>query len=156
MTNCFLRDAAKTCHGDSSLGWATSAFPANDAKVRSASKSHSLGKHKQSLSDSIKPPKAKLKKIVTEHNETRPLFSELEFQPTRTVGSKDPNLRFDLMPEIIQESWLRDVNNEFTYSIDDEVLPELGSLEMVPHNYSFEAMSGLEDCSILSEYTDIG
>ncbi|KAL5741842.1 hypothetical protein ACOSP7_028574 [Xanthoceras sorbifolium] len=150
-----FRDAARACT-EHSLGWASSAFPANGAKLRSASKSQSLGKHKLSFSDSIKPPKSKLKKISMEHGETGQLLTEPEFQPVPTVASKDPNLRFDLTPEIIHESWFNDMDSDFTSCIDKELSVEIESFEMVPHNYSSDLILGLEDCSILPEYTDIG
>ncbi|KAK3227231.1 hypothetical protein Dsin_007093 [Dipteronia sinensis] len=150
-----FRDAARACIEDN-MGWASSAFPANDTKLRSALKSQYLGKHKLSLSDSIKPPKSKMKKISVEHGETRQMLPEPEFQPVPTVALKDPNLRFDLTPEIIQESWFNDMDSDFTSCIDKDLSLGIESFEMVPHNYSSDLIFGLEDCSILPEFTDIG
>ncbi|XP_031278129.1 protein PHOTOPERIOD-INDEPENDENT EARLY FLOWERING 1-like [Pistacia vera] len=150
-----FRDAARACSEDS-VSWASSAFPANDARLRSVPKLPSLGKHKLS-SDSTKPPKSKLKKTSIEHGDIRQFLLEPGFQPTPPVTTKDPNLRFDLTPAIIQESWSDYApDGNILSCMDKEFSLEMESLEMVSHDYYPDLLSGLEDCSILPEYTDIG
>ncbi|KAF2314573.1 hypothetical protein GH714_027718 [Hevea brasiliensis] len=149
----FLRDAARACF-EGSLGWASSAFPANDVKLRTASKPQSLGKHKLSVSDS-KPPRSKLKK-TSERGEMHNLFAEPALQPLLTVSPRDPNLRFDLAPAVIQDGWTNDRDSCSISFLDEELPGELGSFEAMPHDYVPGLISGLDDCSLLPEYTDIG
>lgn len=144
-----FRDAARACIEDS-LGWASSAFPANDVKLRSVPKSQSLGKHKLSLSDSIKWPKSKLRKTSMEHSEIQ--HSSPEPVSNQAVATKDPNLRFGL----IQEAWLEDVDGDLLSCMDQELSPETVFSSEIPHNYFPDVISGLDDCSILPDYTDIG
>ncbi|XP_043806971.1 protein PHOTOPERIOD-INDEPENDENT EARLY FLOWERING 1 isoform X4 [Manihot esculenta] len=148
-----FRDAARACF-EGRPGWASSAFPANDLKLRAASKPQSLGKHKLSVSDS-KPPRSKLKK-TSERGEMHNLFAEPALQPLSTVSSRDPNLRFDLTPAIIQDGWMID-RDSCSISFWDEELPgEFASFKSIPHDYDADLISGLDDFSLLPEYTDIG
>ncbi|KAJ9153312.1 hypothetical protein P3X46_026762 [Hevea brasiliensis] len=148
-----FKDAARACF-EGSLGWASSAFPANDVKLRTASKPQSLGKHKLSVSDS-KPPRSKLKK-TSERGEMHNLFAEPALQPLLTVSPRDPNLRFDLAPAVIQDGWTNDRDSCSISYLDEELPGELGSFEAMPHDYVPGLISGLDDCSLLPEYTDIG
>ncbi|KAJ6704488.1 HELICASE SRCAP [Salix viminalis] len=96
-----FRDAARAC-AEGGLGWVSSTAPANDFKLRLASKTQSLGKHKLSISESTKPPRSKMKKTLVEHSEGH-LFAEPVPQPLSILSSRDPNLRFDLPPTVIQD-----------------------------------------------------
>ncbi|GAY32612.1 hypothetical protein CUMW_003290 [Citrus unshiu] len=144
-----FRDAARACIEDG-LGWASSAFPANDAKLRSVPKSQSLGKHKLSLSDSVKFPKSKLRKTSMEHSEIQ--HSSPEPVSNQAVATKDANLRFDL----IQEAWLEDMDGGRLSCMDQDLSLETVLSSEIPHNYFPDVISGLDDCSILPDYTDIG
>eukprot|EP00257_Ricinus_communis_P018634 XP_015577402.1 protein PHOTOPERIOD-INDEPENDENT EARLY FLOWERING 1 isoform X1 [Ricinus communis] len=150
-----FRDAARACD-EGGLGWASSAFPANDIKLRPGPKPQSLGKHKPSLPDTVKPPRSKLKRTL-EHGEIHQyLLAEPVFQSPHAVSPRDPNLKFDLTPAVLQDGW---TNDTYGYSIscfDNELSLEIGSLEAVPHNYVPDLISGLDDCSLLPEFTDIG
>lgn len=152
---CFPRDAARACV-EGGLGWASSAFPANDIKLRPTSKSQSLGKHKLSVSDSIKPPRSKSKKTSMEHSEIHSLFAEPVFQPLPTVSPRDPNLRFDLTPAVIQDGCMDDRDSNSILCMDEELASAVGSFEAVPHNYNPGIISGLDDYLLLPEFTDIG
>uniref|UniRef100_A0A2P2L6V3 DNA helicase n=1 Tax=Rhizophora mucronata TaxID=61149 RepID=A0A2P2L6V3_RHIMU len=151
MAESRFRDAARSCVDDG-LGWASSAFPASDVKLRSAS----LGKHKLSISDSGKPSRSKQKKTSTEHGEICHLFSEPVFQPQHAVSSKDPNLHFDLTPADIQNGWTDDSDSLSNSLLNLEHPIETESLVSVPHEYMPGFISSLDDFSLLPEYTDIG
>lgn len=84
------------------------------------------------------------------------LFAEPALQPLSTVSSRDPNLRFDLTPAIIQDGWMID-RDSCSISFWDEELPgEFASFKSIPHDYDADLISGLDDFSLLPEYTDIG
>ncbi|KAJ6700693.1 hypothetical protein OIU74_012108 [Salix koriyanagi] len=93
-----FRDAARACVEDS-LGWVSSALPANDLKLCLASKTQSLGKHKLSVSESTKPPRSKTRKTSMEQSG----HAELSTQPQSALSVRDPSLRFDLPPAVIQD-----------------------------------------------------
>ncbi|XP_044486357.1 protein PHOTOPERIOD-INDEPENDENT EARLY FLOWERING 1 isoform X4 [Mangifera indica] len=153
-----FRDAARACTEDS-CGWASSAFPTNEARLRLVPKLPSLGKHKLS-SDSVKPPKSKHKKTSIEHGNMRQFLLEQGFQPTLPmppITAKDPNLRFDLTPAVIQEGWSDDAADSNAFPcVDEDFSLGMESLEVAPNDYFPDLLSGLEDCSILPEYSDIG
>uniref|UniRef100_A0A6N2KFJ9 DNA helicase n=1 Tax=Salix viminalis TaxID=40686 RepID=A0A6N2KFJ9_SALVM len=145
-----FRDAARAC-AEGGLGWVSSTAPANDFKLRLASKTQSLGKHKLSISESTKPPRSKMKKTLVEHSEGH-LFAEPVPQPLSILSSRDPNLRFDLPPTVIQDD-----EDEYSIScIEKELSAATGTLDAVPHDYVLGWTSGLDDFSSLPEFTDIG
>lgn len=146
--------AARACVEDG-LGWASSVFPTNDVKNRSASKLPSLGKHKHSISDSMKP-KSKLKRSSTEHSEMPHLISEPVLEPLPAAALKDRDLSFDLTQPIIPDVENDDVGRNFPPGTDMELSMETESFEAVPHYYVPGLISGLDDCPLLPEYTDIG
>ncbi|XVF28893.1 hypothetical protein REPUB_Repub15cG0072100 [Reevesia pubescens] len=149
-----FRAAATACVGGV-LGWASSAFPANDSKLRSGSKSQSLGKHKLSVSDTIRP-KSKLKKVSMEHGDAHNLSAEQLFQPVATIALKDPNLRCDLTSVTNDGSWADAADCDFSSSMDKALSLEIEGFDVVPHNYIPGFISGLDDSSMLPDYTDIG
>ncbi|XP_034903013.1 protein PHOTOPERIOD-INDEPENDENT EARLY FLOWERING 1 isoform X2 [Populus alba] len=131
-----FRDAARA---------SSSVLPANDLKLWLASKTQSLGKHKLSVS-STKPPRSKARKTLLERNEGH---AEPVMQPPSV---RDPNLRFDLPPAVIQD----DTDGFSISCMEKELSVETGISEAVPHNYVPDLISGLDDYSLLPEYTDIG
>ncbi|CAK7357000.1 unnamed protein product [Dovyalis caffra] len=143
-----FRDAASACV-EGGLGCVSSALPANDFKLRLGSKIQSLGKHKLCVSESTRPPRSKMKKTSIEHSEgpTEPVF-----QPLSVLSCRDPNLRFDLPPVVIQDD-----KDEYSIScMEKELSVETGTYEAIPYNYDPGLISGLDDYSLLPEYTDIG
>ncbi|GAV63949.1 SNF2_N domain-containing protein/Helicase_C domain-containing protein/HSA domain-containing protein [Cephalotus follicularis] len=150
-----FRAAARECVEDS-LGWALSAFPASDVKSRPASKAQSLGKHKLSSSDLIKPPKLKFKRTSIEHNEIGHLLTDTLLQPMPTVSPKDPNLRFDLTPDIIQNGWMDELDRNSPYGIDEDLSLNTETSEAVLLHYDPGLLSDLDDFSQLPDFTDIG
>ncbi|TYI16644.1 hypothetical protein ES332_A08G269000v1 [Gossypium tomentosum] len=135
--------------------WASAAFPANDSKTRSGSKLQSLGKHKLPASDTARP-KSKLKKASTEHSDVPNLHAVQVFQPVSTIASKDPNLICDPTLVTNDGSWTNGVGSNFCSSMDEAFPSEVESLDIVPHNYTPGFISGLDDCSMLPDYTEIG
>ncbi|PPS01632.1 hypothetical protein GOBAR_AA19014 [Gossypium barbadense] len=135
--------------------WASAAFPANDSKTRSGSKLQSLGKHKLPASDTARP-KSKLKKASTEHSDVPNLHAVRVFQPVSTIASKDPNLICDPTLVTNDGSWTNGVGSNFCSSMDEAFPSEVESLDIVPHNYTPGFISGLDDCSMLPDYTEIG
>lgn len=121
-------------------------LPANDLKLWLASKTQSLGKHKLTVSESTKPPRSKTRKTLLEQNEGH---AEPVMQP---LSDRDPNLRFDLPPEVIQDD-----KDGFSISfMEKELSVETKISEAVPHIYVPDLILGLDDYSLLPEYTDIG
>ncbi|KAE8671015.1 hypothetical protein F3Y22_tig00112000pilonHSYRG00202 [Hibiscus syriacus] len=137
------------------LHWASAAFPANDPKSRSGQKLQSLGKHKLSVSD-ITRPKSKLKKASMEHGDVSNLLFEQVFQQAGRIAPSDPNLRCD--PALVNndDGWVDGVDINFSSSMDEAFASELEGFDVIPHNYTHGFISGLDDCSILPDYTDIG
>ncbi|XP_065878291.1 protein PHOTOPERIOD-INDEPENDENT EARLY FLOWERING 1 isoform X2 [Euphorbia lathyris] len=141
---------------EGSLSWASSTFPANDLKLRTAAKPQSLGKHKLSLSDSMKPPRSKSKK-TSEHGHVAQMLEPV-FQSLHVVSSKDPNLKFEFTPPAFTEDG--SMNDSYDYysisCLDKETSSETGCSEDVPHNYVPDLISGLDNCLSWPELTDIG
>ncbi|XWS57208.1 hypothetical protein CRYUN_Cryun09bG0154400 [Craigia yunnanensis] len=149
-----LREAARACVGGG-MAWASSAFPTNNTKSRSGSKLQSLGKHKLSVSNTIRP-KSKLKKVSMEHGDVHNLLAEQVFQPVATIAPNDLNLRYDLTSVTNDGSWADGVDSDFSPSMDRALSLEVEGFDVVPHNYIPDLISSLDDCSILPDYTDIG
>ncbi|KAE8691249.1 Protein PHOTOPERIOD-INDEPENDENT EARLY FLOWERING 1 [Hibiscus syriacus] len=147
--------AATMAGVEGGLHWASAAFPANDPKSRSGQKSQSLGKHKLPVSDTTRS-KSKLKKASMEHGDVSNLHAELVFQQACRIGLHNPNLRSD--PTLVNNdgSWVDGVDSNFCSSMDEAFASELEGFDVIPHNYSRGFISGLDDCSILPDYTDIG
>lgn len=150
-----FRAAARACVEDS-VGWVSSVFPTNDVRNRSASKLPSLGKHKLSFSDSMKPSKSRFKRSSMEHTEMPHLIAEPVLEPLPAAAPKDPDLSFDLTQPIIPDVGIDVVGSNLTHGTDMEHSMEMESYEEVPHCYVPGLISGLDDCLLLPEYTDIG
>ncbi|KAJ9559094.1 hypothetical protein OSB04_013708 [Centaurea solstitialis] len=149
---CRFRDASRaTIEGGLSLP--PSAFPISDIKSRPPSKSQLSGKHKL---PNPEPPsrssKSKSKKTVIDP--TEPLLRSI-FQPPST-SPNDPYLRFD-SPSSAPGIPFDDFLTSSPLEIGTEVsCLDAGSFDAVPHNYDPGFTSGLEDCSLSPEFTDIG
>ncbi|KAM7270265.1 hypothetical protein ACFE04_029479 [Oxalis oulophora] len=128
------------------LGWASSAFPANSIKSRSALKTQTLGKHKPSHPDPIKSPKLKIKRTSMEQNPG----------PVLTVSLSDPNLKFELMPGTSHDDCWTDELDKLQPCFDtDHSLA--GDFETIKYNYDPGLISDLIDVSTLpDEFIDIG
>lgn len=150
-----FRAAARACVEDS-VGWVSSVFPTNDVRNRSASKLPSLGKHKLSISDSMKPSKSRFKRSSMEHTEMPHPIAEPVLEPLPAAALKDPDLIFDLTQPIIPDVGIDVVASNLTHGTDMELSMEMESYEEVPHCYVPGLISGLDDCPLLPEYTDIG
>ncbi|KAL9265330.1 PHOTOPERIOD-INDEPENDENT EARLY FLOWERING 1-like protein [Drosera capensis] len=137
---------------DGSLSWATSAFRViSDLKSRSVSRSTVLGKHKLSSAETNKASKSKSRKIGSECSDTHLLYGELS--PSVFPGivelPSDP-LRPVFPTGVVLESPF----DEIMHGLDEESSLELVSI--VPHSNESGLISGLEDLTLLPEYTDIG
>lgn len=152
----FLRESARAC-GEGSREWALSTFPANDIRLRTATKQQLLGKHKLTASESMKPPRSKLKK-TSEHGDVPQMLEPL-FQSQPAVSYKDPGLKFDfeLTPAFILDGLINDTDDCYSLSYFGKATSaEMGCLEDVSHSYDADLISGLDNCSSWPELTDIG
>ncbi|XP_041028492.1 protein PHOTOPERIOD-INDEPENDENT EARLY FLOWERING 1-like isoform X2 [Juglans microcarpa x Juglans regia] len=150
------RASAKACVEDN-LGWASSVFPINDVRARSVSKLPSLGKHKHSISDSMKPSKSKFKRTSTvQHGEIPHLIAEPLLEPLPGAVPSDSSVRFDPFQPINLDVGKDNVESNLPTDMDTELSMEMENFEVVPHLYVPGLISGLEDCPFLPEYTDIG
>lgn len=138
-----FRAASNAClHGV--LGWASSAFPVSESRSRSVFKSPTLGKHKLGLPETSKPSKSKIRKVAAEPSLVHPPFAEpfLQSMPTATPYN--------------QGSTSEDLLIDTPYDMDEELPLQPNGLEIVLHCYNPSFISGLDDCSSLPDYTDIG
>ncbi|KAF5731979.1 hypothetical protein HS088_TW18G00666 [Tripterygium wilfordii] len=148
-----LRASSRACL-EGSLDWASSAFAANDMKTWSASKSQSLGKHKLSATESIKPPKSKLKKTSPDHMEVRETFNERAFPPMVSGAPNNPYLRFDLTPAIAHDDWIDDLDSSSPFCLNEVLSSDLVNFESIEHQYVPGLTSGLDDHILNAEFTD--
>ena len=84
------------------------------------------------------------------------LISEPVLEPLPAAALKDRDLSFDLTQPIIPDVENDDVGRNFPPGTDMELSMETESFEVVPHYYVPGLISGLDDCPLLPEYTDIG
>ncbi|XP_054803873.1 protein PHOTOPERIOD-INDEPENDENT EARLY FLOWERING 1 isoform X2 [Prosopis cineraria] len=148
-----FREAARAC-GEDSCGWASSVFPTNDARSRAGSKIQASGKHKSSISDSIKPSKSKSKRNSSDTCEMRHQRVEPLFQSMPSLEAKD--LRIDLNSLAMDEAGADNMDCNLPFVLNEENSLETETFGMVPHDFVAGLISGLDDCSELPEYTDIG
>lgn len=140
-----FRAASSACL-EGSQAWATSVFPTNDMRSKSGSKSVSLGKNKVSMSDSTRSSKIKSKKLRVDLEEMNPMIIEPQIQSMLRETPNDPNVMFDQTDLPVANFEM----NDFNCSIEEE------AHELIPYNFNPKFISGLEDCSLLPEYIDIG
>ncbi|CAK9140298.1 unnamed protein product [Ilex paraguariensis] len=154
MAETRLRAAAKASV-EGCLGWASSAFQTGDVKSRPPSKSQSLGKNKLPVSSSMKPSKSKMRKTAMEASYTHCPIADPVIQPM-LIEPSDSNVRFNKAQPFIPEGWVDDFDCGSAFDMDDKLSLEEEILDMVPHQYVPDFISGLDDCSLLPEFTDIG
>ncbi|KAF5194345.1 Photoperiod-independent early flowering 1-like [Thalictrum thalictroides] len=142
-----FRMASETC-----FDGASSAFSSGELiRSRSTSKQQSLGKNKAPMSDSIMPSKSKLARISTESSEEHPI-SKLVFPSPRSVAQDIEYSR------LICDSICDDdkANNSYHDRMNDSLMCDMDIFNAVPHHFDPDFFSGLEDCTILPEFIDIG
>lgn len=83
-------------------------------------------------------------------------IAEPVLEPLPAAAPKDPDLIFDLTQPIIPDVGIDFVASNLTHGTDMELSMEMESYEEVPHCYVPGLISGLDDCPLLPEYTDIG
>ncbi|RZC25456.1 Protein PHOTOPERIOD-INDEPENDENT EARLY FLOWERING 1 isoform D [Glycine soja] len=145
-----FREAARVCEEDSS-GWASSAFPTNDARSRAGSRIQSSGKQKSSMSDSSKPSRSKSKKASMDPSEMHHHQADSKFQSMPSL--KD--LRIDLTSLTTDEVGIDSMGSIFSFDLNGESSLEMESVGMIPHDYVAGLISDLDDCTAFPEYTDI-
>lgn len=145
-----FREATRVCEEDSS-GWASSAFPTNDARSRPGSRIQSSGKQKSSVSDSAKPSRSKSKRASTDPSEMH------HHQADSISQSVSPlkDLRFDLTSSTADEVGIDGMDGNLLFRLNGESSEEMYSVEMFPHDYDAGLISDLDDCTAFSEFTDI-
>lgn len=144
-----FRDITKACEEDSS-GWASSPFPTNDARSRPGSKIQSSGKQRSSISDITKLSRSKTKRASVDSNEMHRHQAEL-LPPVPSLQE----LTLDL-PSSTMDEFGFNMDNNFTFDLNEESSLERENFGVVPHDYVAELIPGLDDCIAFSEYTDIG
>lgn len=130
-------------------------FPTNDLRSRPGSKIQTSGKHKSSISDSMKPSKSKFKRNSVDTSEifrqqVGPLFQSMPSLPAK-------DLRIDLNSLATEETVAYDMDCSLPFDLNEEKNSlETENLDMVSHEFVSGLMSGLDDYSEFSESTDIG
>lgn len=153
----FPRDASRACAGDG-LGWASLAFPTGDAKARNPLKSQSLGKHKLTVSDSVKPSRAKVRKVAADSSNVHDSsIGAPVAQPFVTIPidfSIDHNVTSTTIPGV----GILELNGTSSFDIGGELCTtsDTESSDMAPHEYIPGFISGLDDYVVFPEFTDGG
>ncbi|KAF4402473.1 hypothetical protein G4B88_012258 [Cannabis sativa] len=150
-----FRAATRACLEDRH-GWASSVFPTNDIRSRSAAKLPSLGKHKLPFPDLNKPSKSKFKKSA-ENGELRHLPSEQNIlQPLLTMAAPiDLNL-FSPSSPLSTDIQIDGLESNLLTDLDKLAPLEEDGFETVEHSYVPDLITGLDDCTLSPEFTDIG
>ncbi|KAL5711838.1 Pharynx and intestine in excess protein 1 [Ranunculus cassubicifolius] len=143
-----FRVATDTCFEGNSVGWALSAFQTGVSDSILKPKS-TLGKNKSHpMSDSNKPSKYKHRRISTDLNEEPHPITKLTFSsPKQIVSLPDPLECSTSALYVGDEDDNGDGNTTATMGILEE---------SVDHHYDPEFISGLEDCTTMPDFTDIG
>ncbi|XP_020085595.1 protein PHOTOPERIOD-INDEPENDENT EARLY FLOWERING 1-like isoform X2 [Ananas comosus] len=137
-----FRMASEACfEGEGSLWALSSAFPTCDvSRYRAGSKSLSLGKHKLAF-DSSRPPKSKVQKTIESHEEGLFSVSKCLLPSPQQISTSTTGYC---------------INNEPLLPSMNSLLEEMGSLDLVQHEYDPSFLAGLEELELVSEFTDIG
>ncbi|GFY99811.1 SNF2 domain-containing protein [Actinidia rufa] len=148
-----FRMASRDCT-ESSSSWASSAFQTGDVKYRTASKSQTLGKHKLSICEPVKPSKSKARKTALDlaSDIITPPIADLQPMITLPINSI---MSFDLTPPVISDVGIDAFESSFPLDMDEYWLDSQG-FDLVPHDYVPGFISGLDDYSSLPKFTDIG
>lgn len=158
----FPRDASRACAGDG-LGWASLAFPIGDAKARNPLKSQSLGKHKLTVSDSVKPSRAKVRKGAADSSNVHdssigaPVAQPFVTIPNDFRIPNDFSIDHDVTSTTIPGVGILELNGTSSFDIDGELCTAVTeSSDMAPHEYIPGLISGLDDYVVFPEFTDGG
>ncbi|KAI3472143.1 hypothetical protein Pfo_029631 [Paulownia fortunei] len=140
----------ESCFGGESQG-----FTLGDTRSWTPQLQH-LGKHKLPVSDLVKPSKSKLRRTSKDHTDLHCLTASEVFQHMPVMPT-DPNMRFDELSSCFSEAGMLEFefDSNCLLGMDGEVA-SLGTLGMVPFDFGPDLTSGLDDLSILPEFTDIG
>lgn len=84
------------------------------------------------------------------------LVAKPPLEPLPACALIDPNMGFDPSQPFILAVGNDNVGSNLLSGRDMELSMEMESLEAVPHHYVPGLISGLDDCPLLPEYTDIG
>ncbi|XP_012570467.1 protein PHOTOPERIOD-INDEPENDENT EARLY FLOWERING 1 isoform X2 [Cicer arietinum] len=156
LTTCFspaaedrFREATRACEEDSA-GWASSAFPTNDARSRPGSRIQSSGKQRSSTSDVTKPSRSKTKRASVDSTEMHRHQAEPLFQPMPTLQ----DLTMDLPSSTMDEFGIN-MDSNFPFDMNGESSLERENFGVVPHDYIADLIADLDNCTAFPEYTDI-
>ncbi|KAL3637272.1 Pharynx and intestine in excess protein 1 [Castilleja foliolosa] len=111
-----------------------------------------MGKQKPPHSDSLKPSKSKSRRPSKEQTEHHSLTAREVFQQTAAIPMA-PTSTFDDFSSCFSEDGMLESN--WLLNVEDEV-DGLATLGMIPFDFGSDVTSGLEDFSVLPEFTDLG
>ncbi|XP_011075153.1 protein PHOTOPERIOD-INDEPENDENT EARLY FLOWERING 1 isoform X1 [Sesamum indicum] len=114
-----------------------------------------LGKHKLPVPDSVKPSKSKLRKTSKDHTDLHCLTTSEVFQPMPLIPADPPSMRFDEFSACLPEAGILEFDSNCFLDMGSEVT-FLDTPRVVPFHFGPDLTSGLDDFSILPEFTDIG
>ncbi|KAL0339576.1 UNVERIFIED_CONTAM: hypothetical protein Sradi_4474400 [Sesamum radiatum] len=114
-----------------------------------------LGKHKLPVPDLVKPSKSKLRKTSKDHTDLHCLTTSEVFQPMPLIPADPPSMRFDEFPSCLPEAGILEFDSNCFLDMGCEVT-FLDTPGVVPFHFGPDLTSGLDDFSILPEFTDIG
>ncbi|KAK4404937.1 protein PHOTOPERIOD-INDEPENDENT EARLY FLOWERING 1 [Sesamum angolense] len=114
-----------------------------------------LGKHKLPVPDLVKPSKSKLRKTSKDHTDLHCLTTNEVFQPMPLIPADPPSMRFDEFPSCLPEAGILEFDSNCFLDMGCEVT-FLDAPGVVPFHFGPDLTSGLDDFSILPEFTDIG
>lgn len=104
----------------------------------------------------MKHSKSKFKRTSMDHSELPLLIAKPLLEPLPACASIDPYMGFDSSQSFILAIENDNVGSNLLSGMDTDLPMERESLEAVPHHYVPGFISGLDDCPLLPEYTDIG
>ncbi|KAL0359443.1 UNVERIFIED_CONTAM: protein PHOTOPERIOD-INDEPENDENT EARLY FLOWERING 1 [Sesamum angustifolium] len=114
-----------------------------------------LGKHKLPVADLVKPSKSKFRKTSKDHTDLHCLTNSEVFQPMPLIPADPPSMRFDEFPSCLPEAGILEFDSNCFLDMGCEVT-FLDTPGVVPFHFGPDLTSGLDDFSILPEFTDIG
>lgn len=113
-----------------------------------------LGKHKLPVPDLVKPSKSKLRRTSKDHTDLHCLTTSEVFQPMSLMPT-DPSMRFDEFSSCFPEAGILEFDSNSLLTMGNEVT-SLDTKGVVPFHFGPDLTSGLDDLSILPEFTDVG
>lgn len=153
-----FRVASNSCSDGNNLDWASSAMSTADYMRSRNTPKQTLGKNKAPMSDSVKSSKSKVPRFtITEPNAESHPITKITFSSPKLIRPPNPRANYDSLPSVSHAFADDDMEKINHYqSMNASLMPELDIFEAVPHSYDPELISGLEDCSLGPEFTDIG